>query len=1075
MRLESGLLSALVVPLAVVSLEIEVNPDQLRSSDAIPSALMRAAGRAYELNMKGLDALEANDPASSEEYFQEALEELPGYSDAVNNLGVAHFRQGRVGQAEEYWRSIVKRDPEFFLSYYNLAVVAFHEKRYSEAEELLEDALKRNTKRAEAYVLQGRIALAREDRKAALRRFRKAHEVDGRNDAAWGFLAYLLIERGDTGDAVAVLKKHRDSPSALEMMGILAAAGGKVKEAADLLHKALKRGADPSVLIKLASAQTSAGDCRAALRTVGDYLSRVSGGSADGYLVGGVAAQECGDIDKAVELFEQGLERFPNDRLIGHNLGKVLFRAKRYERAEQVWNSSVGNVRDPELDYLRALNAYRQGKTTRARRRVERALTLDPKPRYYDLLGVILHRQGKTDEAVEYFRRALALDPRLRSAQINLSLAEGSAEDVGRLSQELEAELSDCKDECPETALRLAVVLYRGGSVERAVEVLRRVAPEQRSETIWRTLSLFQKKAHELEGGIRTLEQAGRQGKLGPETQRELAELYLLAGYYGKAIEALTSLDGSAIMEPWRLSYQLGYAYLEQGRLRKAREYFERSLKQSPDNVAAQSLTAFVCNELGDKERARELWTRSVRKDPKNPVLLINVGLAREAEGDYEGALENYLKAKELSQDDAGLQINIGNAYAGMGRIGEALAAYAQALNSEKRQTAAYNIFLLARKSGDDRKARKMTELLRREFPSSDNTRRAGAEMALVAKDTVRARELLSGIERLDSGDRLMLARIFAARGETDAAEEMIDAVPDEGEWNKKKLELRAQIAFNEADYEEAYRLWSEIGDDGFGGKYNRALAAMKTGRYSLAYRIASSIASDSTQEDVDDVRRLAANAALALKNWEEAETWYRGMLEAGETGDPLVHYNLAVVAYNRGNIEEAYGFYRRARDLDPSIHNRDIENRYAASTAPVVRDSQVVLDSLDALYNEAVALQGAGREEEAESTYRGIVEGHPRYARAWNNLGALYAGRGELEDAEECYLKAVGHASELPEAFANLVNLYLARDEPKKALNWLRKARRLHPDDPLLRRMASKVGGDESDGSAENRAGRSR
>jgi tetratricopeptide (TPR) repeat protein len=73
-----------------------------------------------------------------------------------------------------------------------------------------------------------------------------------------------------------------------------------------------------------------------------------------------------------------------------------------------------------------------------------------------------------------------------------------------------------------------------------------------------------------------------------------------------------------------------------------------------------------------------------------------------------------------------------------------------------------------------------------------------------------------------------------------------------------------------------------------------------------------------------------------------------------------------------------------------------------------------------------AVALEEAGRLDEAEEEYQRILEVHPGSLRAWVNLGNVEAGRGRTDEAERAYRRALVLSPGDPDASNNLAWLLL-------------------------------------------------
>lgn len=1046
------LLACLAV--AVAGVELEFDFDDPENADALPSAVVKGAEEAHRYNVQGLDALEAGDLDAALSLFEEALEAHPGYVDAENNIGVVYFRKGILYEARERWEKIVKREPRYAIAQHNLGVLSFHSRDYDRAREYFRKALRQNRRLAEARVMLGRVALQEETVEEALDHLIQAYKVDPDNPDASNFYAFGLMQVGDTAKAKAILEKPPHNAEALRMLGMIAALRKQYQQAADYLSAAVERGGPPELLVNMASAQLDNANYQAARASIKRYMA-LSGAVpvADAYLLGGIAAKQSGNLDEARQLFEEGLQRYPRDPILRYNLGQICFQQQDFASAEQVWETLADTLQDPSLYYLRALNALRTGNVEQAEILAGKAIEIDGKAEYYDLLGVALYRQGEKKTAIAKFKKALRLEPNLRSAQLNLALTQQSPEDLKSGIADLERRLKDCTEKCAAFSFQLSVLNYHLKDYKAAIEALLAVPEEQRDQRIYRHLALYYRQLHEWDKSIAMLEHARQRFVLEPQTEYELAETYLLAAHYAKAIEVFTDLVGKWEENPWRLYYQMGYAYMEMNDLGRARSFFEKSLRAKPDNVAARGLLAFVHNRQGDAATARKLWERNLKDDPQNPVLLINMGLSLEREGNYHKALEYYKKAAMMHGDDKALHINIGNAYTGLERFTDAFHAYSLALDSPKRKLAAFNSFLAAAKAKKRTKARSMLEILTTEFPSSGNTLRAKSEVALWEGDTAKALRSLRRIDNKDPNDWLAMGRVYAARGKERKARECLSEIPPRDTlWHRARTDLEAQIAYHSGNCSRAISLWESLDDTSFSARYNVALAALRCKDYGRAAAIGERLISKAKGKDRADVCRLVGNAAFGLEQWHKAKQWYL-QLSNVEARDPVVQYNLAVASYNLDEIDRAWGYYRKARKLDPTLSNKDIEKRYHA-THKDAKDSVVMIDSADTWYNSAVNAQEAGELEKAQQLYRKVIGSEPHHIHAWNNLGAIYAAEGELEEAEECYRKALRKQHDLPEAYANLVNLYIAMGDFKQAKRWTVKGRGHNPDSELLREI---------------------
>ncbi|MBD3421548.1 MAG: tetratricopeptide repeat protein [Chitinivibrionales bacterium] len=1037
--------------------EIEFTFEDIDGGGVIASAMIKSANKAFALNMKGLDALEGGDLDGALALFRQAADKLDNYVDARNNIGVVYFRKGDAATARKIWRELIENDKRYALAYFNLGVADFAEKRNDAAQENFLKSIKYNNKFTDGYIYLGKLALSGENTEAAIGWLRKAYKVDAKHPGAWGFLAYALIERGDTAAAQSLLEQHRDHAGALEILGTIEANRKMFKKAAGTFLSALARGGDPALLVKLASVQVEEDDCLGARATMISYFAKVPQPSADAYQAAGVAAQACNDIAEAKRYFEEGIRRFPEDEILRYNAGKIYYYEKEYTRAENMWSGLSHAVNDPELLYLRALNAYKLNRHEEADALVRKAIRIDRQARFYDLKGIISYAQNNKEEAERLFKQALDIDPNLRSAQINLSLVDTAYHNLDDAVAQVWREQRACKKECGKVAMKLAMLLYRQNLTGEAADVLARVPAQDKTEKTYRTQAHFYREIQNYEKAISALEQAGQHLALSVEARQEQAQILLTAGKYVQAERVLLELVADWVENPWRLYYQIGYARMERHDYAGAQEYFEKSIARKQDNPASKSLLAFVLQKLGDSGKARSLWAGSLQDDPDNPVLLVNLGLAHEDAGEFDKALEYYTKALQANPGKKEIYINIGNAQRGLENYRKSIDAYEKALSSPKKSEAAFNLFLSAREMNDLQRAEKMAALLEREDPSSDYAVRAGGEFAVWRGDTADGIRMLEKVKHPEDDDYLRLAELYAWLGDDARVREYIDKLPDQGEYASRKAGIAGRLAFVSKDFGRAFSLWNTSGDSSFDARFNLALAALHARRFEQAHDIAVSLYAQAEGADKVVLAKLVAQAASATYKWDVARQWYAKLLpHAGD--DHLIWFNLAVAEYNLGEIDSCWSHYRKAQALNPDLHNEDIENRYHASNTPADTTITLSLSEIEQLYNRAVALQSDGRTKEAEELYRTILNGDHRFVQAWNNLGTLYAAQGELEKAEECYKNSVKRRGDLPEGYANLVNLYLAVDEVQKAQRWIKRALARVPESRVLREMEQRV-----------------
>ncbi len=105
---------------------------------------------------------------------------------------------------------------------------------------------------------------------------------------------------------------------------------------------------------------------------------------------------------------------------------------------------------------------------------------------------------------------------------------------------------------------------------------------------------------------------------------------------------------------------------------------------------------------------------------------------------------------------------------------------------------------------------------------------------------------------------------------------------------------------------------------------------------------------------------------------WYDSETLWRHALSVTQTSHS-VHYNLATVLQDRGNLDEAIEHYRKSLQIYPAA---------------------------DAHYNLGYALEQRNEPSQAVEHYRRAIKINPKYWDAHNNLAILLESRGNIEEA---------------------------------------------------------------------------
>ncbi len=1036
--------------------------------DVVPAEMMQVIEKAYALNKKGLSKLDAGDFDGAYRYFSAALDTFPGYTDAKNNIGVVYYRRGIIGQAQRVWRELTKAYPTYFLSWYNLATVALHERRFEMALQRADSVLSLNKNFYQAWMLKGKAYLEMKKHRKAVRAFKKAFSIVPDNKACWSNYAYALVQAGDTTGAVKVLRTYKDDPEALRMRGILYAVQGRHGDAISSFSRAYEQTRDTTMLLRIAHMQFEQGKYCEALKEYSRYFRHSGSKPVDAFINASYAARSCKSDTAALRILREGYAFYSNDPVLNYNIGTLSFALKDYDRALFHLSRAADTLSNPHLHYLRAKAAFLQGDYASAISYIDNALGIARRASYFDLKGRIYYARGDKKKAMEAFSAALSEDSSYVQASLHYALASGgdSLTDYTRIRDVLQARLDTCSDgnqQCASLRKSLSFIYYESGDIARVLDMLERIESSRWKSRLYSMLGTYYRDRTQPDSAVRMLKRCVANSDTASQCLHTLAQLYIERGMEDSAVVLLTRFEKRKGNGMWKMEYQLGHAFLKSNRLEKARRAFKSSLERNPGYAPAMALLAFVYAREGREDTARSLWQQARKDGEANATVIKNIGISFEEAGMYDSALHYYHHALHLDPGDSALYINIGNTYAVSGDTTAATQAYKTALSSGKRAEAAYNLFLIARARTNDKLARQMKKVLVNEFPRHVYASRVRVDWHLWQQDTAAAYEVLQGIDDKNEHDMYQLCQIAMAMNDDSVFSRYISRIPDDSNWAVKKIRLKAEFAFSRQEYTRSFNLLQQLPDTGYSALYNKALAAFHAGMCKKALVAEKKIGRRAlADEQKERLLSLKANAAMCTQHWSVARSVYDTLAQISPD-DPVVWYNRAVALYNMDSVKTAWNFYTRAIEMDSSFVNEDIEHRYKTVTTPEPssdsRSSHRALkgtqDSIVALYNRAVSLQGNGEKQRALVLYRRILSLDSTHVRTMNNMGVLFARKGAYDSASHYYSRVLRYEPGMTQTYVNLISVQLMRGDSAQAREIFARLKTLQADSALLEKAA--------------------
>jgi tetratricopeptide (TPR) repeat protein len=163
---------------------------------------------------------------------------------------------------------------------------------------------------------------------------------------------------------------------------------------------------------------------------------------------------------------------------------------------------------------------------------------------------------------------------------------------------------------------------------------------------------------------------------------------------------------------------------------------------------------------------------------------------------------------------------------------------------------------------------------------------------------------------------------------------------------------------------------------------------------------------------------------------------------------------NLGFVLFQKGQIEEAITYYKKAIQINPNSYNTEDDLGIALVRIGRVEEAmtqyrkaiEINPDYADAHYNLGNALLQTGRVEEAISHYQKAIKINPNSSEIEYNLGNVFLRTGRVEEAMTYYRKAIEIKPDYADAHNNLGNILLQTGQAEEALIHFKKVLEIEP-----------------------------
>jgi tetratricopeptide (TPR) repeat protein len=375
-------------PATVLVLQAEIalaEGDLVAARNSAQAAVQRGSDSAAAHYILGVVQHRSGDAADAQVEWQRALDQDTAFEPARLALAQQELRFGDPKAAEEYVALVLREEPANLNALCLYVRILTREKRYDAASAIAQRAVAADGAAVEPRIVMGELALARGNAGGALIDFEQALVLDpGSQEAIDGLVRVyrlghitrpmlakmehaaatpprsvtlmeiagrLYRDHGWTADAERCFRAAlaMDGPHALAATDLARtyAATGDLAQAESSLALS---GADPAFLFAAFDAQRR-NDTAGAIR---DYELVVRRGDLSGVAANNLAwlyAEQHTNLDRALALGQQALERLPYNPRVLDTIGFVRMQRREYSEAVKVFQKAFDLARSPQSQY----------------------------------------------------------------------------------------------------------------------------------------------------------------------------------------------------------------------------------------------------------------------------------------------------------------------------------------------------------------------------------------------------------------------------------------------------------------------------------------------------------------------------------------------------------------------------------------------------------------------------------------------------------------------------------------------------------------------------------------------------
>ncbi|WP_072909257.1 XrtA/PEP-CTERM system TPR-repeat protein PrsT [Malonomonas rubra] len=767
-----------------------------------------------------------------------------------------------------------------------------------------------------------------------------------------------------------------------------------------------------------------------------------------------------GNFRGAIVLYKSSLEKDANYVDARFELADAYLNSGNFSRAEKEFQKVLHQNPSNTGAQLKLATVYiQQRQPEKALLELDKYHTANSETAESAVLYGLAHgASGDLGSAKSFFSKALQLDGKSTDARINLAKVALQEKDLDRARSYLQEVLSIDSGNIAAYYL-LANIENRAGQREEALKVYQDLltVDGKQLEALYMS-GILQMDLGDMVAAEATV------GKLATSFPKQAASNRLkgmLLYRQSKFEEAVIPLQEALKTEQHPLSFFfLGMAYFSLEQYEQALSQFQKSLDISADFDRARLLVAMTLLKQKRIDDAIIEVKRVLDKDPENAYARNILGSAYLATGQYDQGMEELEAATELdpSMADAHLKQGLFHLAKGEGELGEAglvnaVNAAPEVLNSRLMLVTHY----LRQKNYSS-----AIETLQTGLNGSATDALLNNYLAAAYFSQKKPNEAIAALNKAKEvkPDYLTpyfnLASYYVSQAEYPKAETEYNQILEQQNDNLKAYLGLASLYAVQGQSDKVDQVFGRIeavGDE------QSSLAAAQYKVKKRDFNGALETVDNALQQHTASAPLLALKGALHKqeKNVEAAESAFISL-----SGLSPEQGTAQLVALYLANNQLAKAESLVAESLQKSP---ELEYPYLLSSTVSLskKDGKGAVETLQEgiskaknplrlLMRLAQIFDAAGRIQQAEQIYQGIIDKAPRFPDAYASLATIKERVGDKGEALELYRKTLRYDRNNALALNNLAYLLVTNfGEPKEALTHAMAVYRLQPGDPRV------------------------